>query len=42
MLLRCYRDGTTPIGAPTAGCAPAMLGEWLPDGRLHVAGRVAT
>ena len=38
MLLRCYRDGTSPVD--TAGWfATGDLGEWLPDGRLHVAGR---
>ncbi len=38
MLLRCYRDGTSPIDAD--GWFPTGdLGEQLPDGRLHVAGR---
>ena len=38
MLLRCYRDGTTPIDA-AGWLATGDLGEWLADGRLHVAGR---
>ncbi len=38
MLLRCYRDGTTPID-PDGWFATNDLGGWLPDGRLHVAGR---
>ncbi len=38
MLLRCYRDGTDPVDAD--GWFPTGdLGAWLPDGRLHVAGR---
>ncbi len=38
MLLRCYRDGSSPIDAE-GWFATADLGEWLDDGRLHVAGR---
>jgi O-succinylbenzoic acid--CoA ligase len=38
MLLRCYRDGTTPVDAD-GWFATGDLGEWRPDGRLHVAGR---
>jgi len=38
MLLRCYRDDTSPIDAD-GWFATGDLGEWLPDGRLHVAGR---
>ncbi len=38
MLLRCYRDGTSPVDAE-GWFATGDLGEWLPDGRLHVAGR---
>ena len=38
MLLRCYRDGTSPLDAE-GWFATGDLGEWLPDGRLHVAGR---
>ncbi len=38
MLLRCYRDGTTPVDAD--GWFPTGdLGHWLDDGRLHVEGR---
>ena len=38
MLLRCYRDGTDPKTAD--GWLPTGdLGEWLDNGRLHVAGR---
>jgi O-succinylbenzoic acid--CoA ligase len=38
MLLRCYRDGTSPVDAD--GWLPTGdLGRWLPDGRLHVEGR---
>jgi O-succinylbenzoic acid--CoA ligase len=40
MLLRAYRDGSTPLDA--AGWFPTGdLGRWLPDGRLHVDGRRA-
>jgi len=38
MLLRCYRDGTTPFDA-AGWFATGDLGVWLPDGQLHVAGR---
>jgi O-succinylbenzoic acid--CoA ligase len=38
MLLRCYRDGTSPIDAD-GWFATGDLGVWLPDGLLHVAGR---
>jgi O-succinylbenzoic acid--CoA ligase len=38
MLLRCYRDGTSPLGAD-GWLATGDLGEWRPDGRLHVLGR---
>jgi O-succinylbenzoic acid--CoA ligase len=38
MLLRCYRDGSSPIDAD-GWFTTADLGEWLDDGRLHVAGR---
>jgi len=38
MLLRCYRDGTTPLDA-AGWFATGDLGVWLPDGKLHVAGR---
>jgi len=38
MLLRCYRDGSDPKSDD--GWLPTGdLGEWLADGRLHVAGR---
>jgi O-succinylbenzoic acid--CoA ligase len=38
MLLRCYRDGTSPVDAD--GWFPTGdLGRWLDDGRLHVEGR---
>jgi len=38
MLLRCYRDGTDPKDGD--GWLPTGdLGEWLDNGRLHVAGR---
>ncbi|MFZ9629786.1 MAG: class I adenylate-forming enzyme family protein [Ilumatobacteraceae bacterium] len=39
MLLRCYRDGTDP--RTDDGWLPTGdAGRWLPDGRLHVDGRV--
>jgi o-succinylbenzoate---CoA ligase len=38
MLLRCYRDGISPLDAD-GWFATGDLGEWRPDGRLHVAGR---
>lgn len=38
MLLRCYRDGTSPIDAD-GWLRTGDLGEWQPDGRLHVHGR---
>jgi O-succinylbenzoic acid--CoA ligase len=38
MLLRCYRDGTSPLDAD-GWFATGDLGEWRADGRLHVAGR---
>lgn len=38
MLLRCYRDGTTPVDAE-GWLHTGDLGNWLPDGRLHVEGR---
>jgi O-succinylbenzoic acid--CoA ligase len=38
MLLRCYRDGTTPLDHD-GWFATGDLGEWRPDGMLHVAGR---
>jgi o-succinylbenzoate---CoA ligase len=38
MLLRCYRDGSSPLDAD-GWFATGDLGEWRPDGRLHVAGR---
>lgn len=38
MMLRCYRDGTTPLSDD--GWLPTGdLGRWLDDGRLHVDGR---
>jgi o-succinylbenzoate---CoA ligase len=38
MLLRAYRDGHNPLDAD--GWLPTGdLGQWLPDGRLHVEGR---
>jgi O-succinylbenzoic acid--CoA ligase len=38
MLLREYRDGSSPLDAN--GWLPTGdLGQWLPDGRLHVEGR---
>ena len=38
MMLRGYRDGTTPIDAE-GWLHTNDLGSWLPDGRLHVHGR---
>ena len=38
MLLRCYRDGTTPLDGE-GWLHTGDLGRWLPDGRLHVEGR---
>jgi O-succinylbenzoic acid--CoA ligase len=38
MLLRCYRDGTTPLDR-NGWFSTGDLGQWRPDGRLHVAGR---
>ena len=38
MLMRCYRDGTSPIDAD-GWLATGDLGDWLTDGRLHVRGR---
>lgn len=38
MLLRCYRDGSTPID-DEGWLHTGDLGRWLPDGRLHVDGR---
>jgi O-succinylbenzoic acid--CoA ligase len=38
MLLRCYRDGTTPLDRE-GWLHTGDLGRWLPDGRLHVEGR---
>jgi len=38
MLLRCYRDGTSPFDAE-GWLHTSDLGHWLADGRLHVDGR---
>jgi O-succinylbenzoic acid--CoA ligase len=38
MLLRCYRDGSCPVD-DDGWFATGDLGEWRPDGRLHVFGR---
>jgi o-succinylbenzoate---CoA ligase len=38
MLLRCYRNGSSPLDAD-GWFATGDLGEWLPGRRLHVAGR---
>ncbi len=38
MLLRCYRDGSTPLD-DEGWLHTGDLGHWLPDGRLHVEGR---
>ena len=38
MLLRCYRDGSTPVD-DQGWLHTGDLGHWRPDGRLHVEGR---
>jgi o-succinylbenzoate---CoA ligase len=38
MLLRCYRDGVSPVDGD-GWLATGDLGTWLPGGRLHVHGR---
>ena len=38
MLLRAYRDGTTPLDTD-GWLHTGDIGRWLPDGRLHVEGR---
>ena len=38
MLLRCYRDGSTPVD-PDGWLRTGDLGRWHRDGRLHVDGR---
>lgn len=38
MLLRCYRDDTTPLD-PGGWLHTGDVGTWLDDGRLHVLGR---
>jgi O-succinylbenzoic acid--CoA ligase len=39
MLLRCYRDGSTPVDGD-GWLHTGDLGRWLDDGRLHVDGRM--